>query len=638
MATFLFGRWFVAAAILVLFGLSFDLGGYPLLDPDEGRNAEVAREMAATNDFVLPRLNGLPYLDKPVLYFAAAALSMEIFGPTVIAARVTSLFFTVCTLILVWWFAHRRFGHRAALVATIATGTAPLTMAYARTVIFDSALTFFVVLALVGFYESIEAARKHRSGVSARPTERESADWPAAPKDGAVSRRRSGTGEWWRMMAWGALALGVLTKGPIALALPLMVAVPYAAARRAWRGLTDVISGLLFLALLGPWLLAISREIPEFLEYALVTETALRLTTDQLHRSGPFWYFLIILPAAALPWSIVVIGGWRELKSLASDERQRAQLLFLLLWILVPLVFFSLSQSKRPQYMLPLVPGIALLAGVLWAARPDRLPGARAAALFLAGLGIVLLFGRGYIPDIVGATPSIAATIPRTAIGLGIACLTASAGAWFGAKRAGLALTSLSIPMAAIPAVSRSLMDEVGRERSARDLAVAIEQVVMPETEVVGIHAFPLSLPFYLERTITLSTSDAHELTSNYLVRHLGQWRRVRGTSLRPPDWWRDAFQLCERARVFVVRSEDGASRAVLEPTLPLLIDTGRYAAYGPCGSASLAGRTALEELVTSADIGMLVFSPQRGRQGGGCQLVAAGGRVCLANGRRGGS
>ncbi len=575
--------WLALAGAVALCGLGFDFAGYPLLDPDEGRNAEIAREMAATNDYVLPHLNGLPYLDKPVLYFAVGAVVFEILGPSTAAARLPSLFFTLGTLTVVIWFGTRLFGRPAGLVAGIATAAAPFTLAYARTTIFDSALTFFVLVAFIGFYESIRAADRQ-----SQPAPAEIPVHPGLSRTVGTDQK----GQWWCALAWAALALGVLTKGPVALALPLMVAIPYAAWRRAWRGLVDPVAVLLFAALLGPWLVAMSREIPEFLEYALVTETALRLTTDELQRTEPFWYFLLIFPAAALPWTIVVVGGWASLRRTASFTARDPRIVFLALWILVPLAFFTLSQSKRPQYVLPLVPAMALLVAAIWTTSSDRLHGARLTAVLLAALGAVLILGRDAIGAMVSATPPIAATIPGTALWLGGACILAAVGAWLGAARRELALLSLCLPVAAIPMVSRPLMDEIGHERSARNLAAAVRQASTTATEIVGVRSFPLSLPFYLDRTITLSTADAKELTSNYLVRHLDRWRRVRGTPLRPVDWWLDAFRMCDRSRIFIVRSEDTESQTILAATLPLIIDTGRYAAYGPCGVTGLAKQT----------------------------------------------
>ncbi len=128
------------AAVLAL---GFDLGGYPLFDPDEGRNAEVAREMAETNDFVLPHLDGLPYLDKPIVYFAAAAVTMKVLGPNETAARLPALLFTIATLVVVVRFARRRWGADTGWLAGLALATMPLVLAYARTTIFDSALAFW---------------------------------------------------------------------------------------------------------------------------------------------------------------------------------------------------------------------------------------------------------------------------------------------------------------------------------------------------------------------------------------------------------------------------------------------------------------------------------------------------------------
>lgn len=568
--------WLLLPLAVAVAGLVFDLGGYPLLDPDEGRNAEVAREMASTGDYVVPRLNGLPYLDKPVLFFAAAAASMELLGPTETAARLPSLLFTLATVALVGWFATRLYGREAGIVAAGATASTPFALAYARTVIFDAALTFWVVLALVGFYFAIEgrASDRARGARRAAPT--------STPPSPAMSLGRLAQPWVYTSLAWGAMALGVLTKGPVALAIPLLVAVPYAGWRRAWWALADATSVLLFVALVGPWLYAMSSEVPGFLRYALVTETALRLTTDELHRVEPFWYFLAIFPLAAFPWTVVAAGTWRG--------RPDARAVFFLLWILVPLLLFTLSQSKRPQYVLPLVPAVGLLVAGQWVRETRGALGARLGGGALLALAAVLLTGPGLIAGAVDATTAIAVEIPATAAKLGAACAVGGTLAWFGAaRRREVALLGLAVPVAAIPFVSRGLMDEIGRERSGAELAAAVQPVVERDMEVVAVEAFPLSLPFYLRRTLVLATHDGAELTSNYLVRHLDRWRRIPGSPLRPRTWWIDAVVTCGRRRVFVVRSDDATSRRILDAAVPLLGDTGRYAAYGPCGVGGFA-------------------------------------------------
>src|SRR5713226_1493133 len=111
-------RVFIGWAVVAAIAIAWQLGGYPLLDADEGRNGEVGREMAATNDYVMPRLDGLPYLDKPIVYFAAEAAAMEVVGPTEFAARFPSWLFTIATALLVAWFASRA-GIDAPLTAII---------------------------------------------------------------------------------------------------------------------------------------------------------------------------------------------------------------------------------------------------------------------------------------------------------------------------------------------------------------------------------------------------------------------------------------------------------------------------------------------------------------------------------------
>ncbi len=572
--------WLWAAMAVLLVGLVFGIGGYPLLDPDEGRNAEIAREMAATNDYVVPRLNGLPYADKPILYFAAGAAMMEILGPTELAARLPSLVFTCATLVLVGWFGRRVLGPAGGLIAVVATGATPLTLAFARTVIFDSALTFFVTLSIVGFYMAAEVPRA-----------------PSDDTDRAHAAR-------WIAIAWAALALGVLTKGLIALGLPLMVMVPYLGWRRRWDALWDPIAVLLFIALLLPWLLAMSRAVPGFLQYAIVTETALRFATDQLGRTAPIWYFFPILLAGSLPWSLAVLGAWRR----GTPERDATgkmdrRLVLLLLWILVPLLFFTLSQSKRPHYVLPLIPAIGLLLALFWSGKTAHAPGTRASGVGLGVCGAVLFAAPRIVGALLDVDDAVARAIPGTGIALGSVCFISGLVTFFAGRRRDLAVLALCLPVASIPFVSLRLMDAIGPDRSTRDLATAVQAVLTRESEIVAIESYPLSLPFYLRRTMLVATADGSELTSNYLKATYSHWAAAPDTPLRPVDWWFDALAACRKPLVFVVRSDDTRVRAQLDPILPLIAETRKVAAYGPCGMTDLATqRPGLAAAKPSAD------------------------------------
>ncbi|UCG86979.1 MAG: glycosyltransferase family 39 protein [Gemmatimonadota bacterium] len=577
--------WVIPCVALCGFALAFNFSGYPLLDPDEGRNAEVAREMAAGSGYVLPRLNSLPYLDKPILFFAAGAVSIKLLGPTVFAARLPSLLFTLATLALVGWFGARLLGPTAAWTAIIATTAMPFTLAYSRTVIFDSALTFFVLLAVGAFYLATEAVgRMANVPAGSHSTDKSAPDQTEVRAAPPVRRGSEG----WTTLAWAAMALGVLTKGPIALALPLMIAVPFAAWRRAWRAIADPVSILLFAALIAPWLFAVSRQIPDFMHYALVTETARRLTSSELQRTGPIWYFLAILPAAALPWSLVALGAWRAIiRWRDSDGKMDGRVVYLLLWVVIPMVFFTLSQSKRPQYILPLMAPIALLVAAAWNGSLGRLPGARFAAVGTTLLGTFMLTGSGIIPSLLPASDGVARAIPDTAIILGLACILSGLLGWLAAHRRGVVLLAFSIPVAAVPIGSLDLMEAIGEDRSAAAMAEVVESVAGPEARVIGVKAFPLSLPFYLQRTVLLATVDGSELTSNYIVRHFDQYAGK--ATLRQLDWWRTALIECHEPTVFVIATGDREAREILSVSLDVMLETHKYAVFGPCGITSLA-------------------------------------------------
>ncbi|MEA2237165.1 MAG: hypothetical protein QOC81_1889 [Thermoanaerobaculia bacterium] len=520
-------RWWL---LVVVIALSFHLGGFPLLDPDEGRNAEVGREMAATNDYVMPRLDGLPYLDKPIVYFAAEAAAMEVLGATEVAARLPAFLFTLVSAAFLWWFVRRVIGGDEGVIAATVFLATPLAISFSRTVIFDSALALFITMATAFFYLACEE---------------ESRKWSA--------------------LAWLCIGLGVITKGPVAIALPLLVAIPYAVWRKRFRALWSWGGLGLFIVAVAPWVWAISRAIPDFLHYVVVTETAQRLATKALKRTGPPWYFIPYIIGGALPWSIVLLGSPK-----AIDRRDRFTI-FLLLWITIPFIFFSISQSKRPQYILPLMAPAALLVARIWR---DARSGSRAAAIVLLIVGAALVVAPfvAHMPSEYGDAAKI------SAIAIGATWIIGGALALV--PRRDVALIALTIPMIAIPLAANPLMRAIGARRSEAGLVEQLRPMITPRTEVVGVDAFTGSMTFYLQRSMVVVTPDAEEFTSNYLIRHYAVF--AGGASIKPESWLDTALLDVATPRIYIVRNNDPAHRAQLAARgLRVVAADARYVAYG---------------------------------------------------------
>jgi 4-amino-4-deoxy-L-arabinose transferase-like glycosyltransferase len=542
--------------MIVVMTVGYGIGGYGLIEPDEGRNAEVAREMASTNNYVLPHLNGLPYLDKPVLYFAAVAASIEVFGVNEFAARLVSLLLGLATAILSGWFAFRFWGRDAAVVAATATATAPLALGLSRIVIMDTMLSFFVVLALVGFFFAIES---RTSTPSEAPTR---SPWYV-----------------WTLVAWAAMGLGVLTKGPVAFAVPLLVAAPYAIWRRASLAVWHPLGPVLMFAVALPWVWAVSREIPNFLHYVVITETWARMTTDELRRTEPVWFFLPVLLAGTFPWSIVALSSFRS-KGITEESVDRRLRLYLLLWLVVPLIFFSLSRGKQEQYMLPLVPAMALLVASRWKDRPRgiRFAGAIWGILGLAMLIVAALGVPGLDTDRVST--EVAA---QTAIGFGVAALVGAVVAWFGASgRRRLALIGLALPLMAFPVVSAGLLQSVAADRSARGLAAEIEGHLGPDTEILWIGTYASGVSFYLERPIPVATTDGSELRSNYILRNAEVFLDDEGL-LRPLASAKRSVSDCGGQQIFLLSTRNRDLGDSIEASgVPPLMENRRWRAFGP--------------------------------------------------------
>jgi 4-amino-4-deoxy-L-arabinose transferase-like glycosyltransferase len=559
--------------LVVVMALSIHIGSYPLYDADEGRNGEVGREMAATNDYVMPRLDGMPYLDKPIVFFAAEAAAMEIIGPTELAARLPALLFTFATAALLMWFARRVWGAEEALVAAIAFLSMPLVLAFSRTVIFDSALSFFIVLAIVAFYFAVEE-RGRWSGVGAQESkaalsEESVTSEPRPPSPDPHRSRR------WTILAWTAIGFGVLTKGPVAIALPLIVAIPYAIKRKAFRALWSWWGLIVFVVAVAPWVWAISLAVPDFLQYVLVTETAQRLATKALKRTGAPWYFVPYLVGGALPWSIVAFFAWRR-------ERRDNAMLYVALWIVIPFLFFSLSQSKRPQYIVPVMPAVALAVAHFW--RDERCAAAvRFAAIAILVLGVAVVAAPAILHQRAKIDPVIAAGVEASALPMGIAALAGAIAALVFAKRRDIALAALSLPIIAIPFTANPLLQSIGERRSEKALVSQIKPYLTPQTQVIGIESYTGSLSFYLGREIAVATPDGEEFTSNYIIRHYARFADDPRSSLRRPEWLLRNLDSCCAPRIYIIRSKDADHRAALAGRgIRQIASDEHFAAYGP--------------------------------------------------------
>jgi hypothetical protein len=251
--------------------------------------------------------------------------------------------------------------------------------------------------------------------------------------------------------------------------------------------------------------------------------------------------------------------------------------------------------------MLPLMPPFALAAARLLTRDAPELGGGigvarNAYAGIAAACGVALALLTVWLPAPISLTPAERAAIPPTALALGIALIASALMVRYAGQpdrpRPALAVMGYALTVIAMPIVSGQLLAAVGEDRSAATLARVIQNVRpqvagVEDVEVVGVSAFPTSLPFYLKRPIPVATATARELTSNFIVDYQAQFRGDSASPLKPADYWRARVRDCRTPTVFVARANDTRLRAQLDPVLPLLAVEGQYAAYGPCAASS---------------------------------------------------
>lgn len=320
----------------------YGLGQFGLIGADEPRYAQVAREMLAHRDWVTPTLGGRPWLEKPPLYYWQAMLTYLLLGVSDLAARVPSAV-DATLLVVAVYLLFRRFRHGVEVDAALMTASSAGVIGYARAASMDMGLAATFAIGMLAWWAWRETAKRiYLAGF------------------------------------YVFMALGMLAKGPVAPFLAAVVLVFFAAVMREARLIVRTLwlpGILLFCAVALPWYVAVQLQNPRFFREFILEHNLARFSSDLYHHRQPFWYYLPVTALAIVPWTVFVIAAvahslrvwWAERRTVRTEPDLELQFrIFACCWLIVPVVFFTISQSKLPGYILPVLPaGAVLLAEYL---------------------------------------------------------------------------------------------------------------------------------------------------------------------------------------------------------------------------------------------------------------------------------
>jgi len=322
-------------AVVSLFILLYilPLSVRPLAIPDESRYAEIPREMIASGDWVVPRLAGLRYFEKPVLGYWLNALAMTLCGENAFAARLPSALSVGCSALMLFVLVRRSAGSDLALASAAVFLTCLEVFAVGVFSVLDSMFSAFVTATMAGFFL-------------------------------AYREPRTATKALYLVLSGLACGLAFLTKGFLAFALPVVVIFPFLLWERRWKALLSYTWVPLLVAVLTilPWGLWIYAREKDFWRYFFWEEHIRRFLSDNAQHAEPVWYFIPFLLAGALPWTLLSGGAIKGLRARLQDPLIR----FSIVWLASVFIFFSASSGKLATYILPCFPPLAVLlaAGV----------------------------------------------------------------------------------------------------------------------------------------------------------------------------------------------------------------------------------------------------------------------------------
>lgn len=469
-------------------------GSRPLFVPDEGRYAEIAREMVASGDYVTPHLNGIKYFEKPVLFYWLEAVSLHLGGINIWSVRTINLILGIFGCLITYITARKLYDRNIGLLAALVLGTSTLYFVMSHMVSLDLPVTVFLTACLYSFLLGTREP-------------------PGFPR---------------RLYLWSAAmfaAFAVLTKGLIGIVFPGIIIFAWIAILNEWRLFSRIYlpsTLLLFLLIAVPWHIIVNLRHPEFFDFYIIEQHFLRYTTPEVGHYQPVWFFIPVLLLALFPWCTFLPGAIAKSFPRSWSLRQLYKTeLFLLLWFILIFAFFSFSKSKLIPYILPVLPPLAILiARYLVPAKKNKL-GIRIAyfCLFLLGTGIAITTYY-YIHHASFLDPARAAFYFNAAaatlfVGTLISCLYS-----FNHISRAIKTTIITACIFLLFVITGAASID---NRSVLPLVKILQPRLQSQDEVITYNQYFQDLPFYLQRRIIVA-NWVNELSNGMLHQDTHTW------------------------------------------------------------------------------------------------------------------
>jgi 4-amino-4-deoxy-L-arabinose transferase-like glycosyltransferase len=506
------------------------LGVRTLVPPDEGRYAEMAREMFTSGDWITTRLNGIKYFEKPPLQTWMNALTFAAFGLGDWQARLWTGLCGVFGVLLTGYTGYKVFGQRVGFYAALVLGSCFYWVACGQIDSLDMGLSGMMTISLCGLL--------------------------LAQRDGATpSEQRN-----WMLACWAGMALAVLSKGLIGLVLPGAVLVLYTLFTRDWKlwGRLHLGKGLiLFLVIAAPWFILVWQRNPEQPHFFFVHEHWDRFFLKEHHREQAWYVFFVLTAVGIVPWLGVLAQALRL--GAQREEGSFRPRLMLLIWAVFILLFFTKSNSKLPGYILPIFPALALLVANYLEAGTRR--SRMVTASMMAVAGVALLATVPFMKKMSGHAGEevLYQAFQPWVLAAGFIALTGGALAVVYARQMqrDLMVVVLAITGFATTEMLLAGFEPLGHARAGAHMLPAIQAELKPDTKIYSVGTYEQSLTFYLRRAVVLvdytdeflfGLEQQPELTIPTVPAFAAQWTRdaaagVRDVAIVSPSVFTDLRQ-----------------------------------------------------------------------------------------------